>query len=148
MKYRFAAIFTEDEGGGYVVQFHDMPNIVTGGVDVAKADFMAYDALGMMLRQMEDDGDTIPAPTPIENIPLEDNQLVRLIDIDTDEYRADMQRFRENPIKYARQKSGMSITELANYLHAPRRTIQDWDNGKHLPPHWIAVILYDHIVGN
>ncbi len=51
----------------------------------------------------------------------------------------------ENKIKSARLDAGMTIKEMAEYLGAPYRTIQDWNNGTRKPPEWIADLVIEKI---
>lgn len=86
MKYVFPAILTPEEGG-YVVRFPDVKNCFTEGDDLAEALDMAQDVLNLMLMDMEDDGVAISAPSDIQTIPHEENEIVTLITADTMEYR-------------------------------------------------------------
>ena len=148
MKVTYAAVFTEADPDerGFTVQFYDVPGAVTEGDRMKECVENAEDVLGMMLCSMEDRGEPFPTPTPMENIPLEVNQLVKLITADLDHQRQIQRAFDENPIKYAREQAGMNIKELADFLDAPYRTIQDWNAGKKRPPRWIERILVDYIM--
>ena len=41
-----------------------------------------------------------------------------------------------NPIREARIRAGLSIKELAEFLGAPYRTVQDWNAGRSKPVEW------------
>ena len=54
----------------------------------------------------------------------------------------------ENKIKAARIAAGMNIKELADLLHAPYRTVQDWNAGNRQPPAWIEKFIIAEIERN
>jgi predicted RNase H-like HicB family nuclease len=88
MKLAYPAIFTpyEDNSGGYVVEFPDLPGCVTGGDDIAEAIFMAEDAAsGWLLTELED-GQKIPGASSFAELKTEDIQFVNLIALDMDSY--------------------------------------------------------------
>ena len=73
MKRDFPIIFKPLEGGGYSVQGYDVPGCITFGKTLEEAEYMAEDALNLLLYDKEED--KIPQPTPIEQIPLEEGQI-------------------------------------------------------------------------
>lgn len=144
MKYAYVALF-DAEDGGYNVTFADCEEWYTCGSDIADAVKMATDVLNLWLTDYEDEGKPIPPATPIEQIEPDDNQLIRLIHADTDQYRQLLKDIDGNPIRYAREQAGMNIKELADYLGAPYRTVQDWNSGKNRPPKWCEKLIVDAI---
>ena len=54
----------------------------------------------------------------------------------------------ENKIKTARIAAGLNIKELADLLHAPYRTVQDWNAGKRQPSDWIEALIIAEIERN
>ena len=50
-----------------------------------------------------------------------------------------------NPIEYARKKAGLNIKQLAELLHAPYRTVQDWNTAQHMPPKWVQSLIIEKI---
>ena len=84
-KYVYPAIFEKEESG-YSVIFPDL-GIATSGEDLAEAILMARDALCLMLYDMEESKQTIPAASPVMDVRTEENQFVSLIECDTIEYR-------------------------------------------------------------
>lgn len=78
-RYCFPAIFVYEEEQISVV-FYDI-ELATCGDDEAEALYMARDALGGRLELMEEDGDEIPAPTPLSKIPLNENEKAVLVDV-------------------------------------------------------------------
>jgi predicted RNase H-like HicB family nuclease len=98
MKLVYPAIFTpyEDNSGGYVVEFPDLPGCVTGGDDMAEAIFMAEDAAsGWLLTELED-GRKPPEASHFSTVSLTCEQFVNLIAIDMDSYAA---KYGKNSVK-------------------------------------------------
>ena len=144
MKYAYVALF-DAEDNGYNVTFVDSEDWITCGSDIPDAVKMATDVLNSWLTDLEDEGKPIPEPTPIADVKPDDNQLIRLIHADTDAYRQLLKEIDGNPIRYAREQSGMNIKELADYLGAPYRTVQDWNSGLKRPPRWCEKLIVDKI---
>lgn len=86
MKYVFPAIFVEDEGS-IAVEFPDLKNCFTQGENMVDALEMASDVLSAKLVFMEDNRETIPAPTPIDQLSLEHGEYSTLVMADTLAYR-------------------------------------------------------------
>lgn len=90
MKLVYPAVFTpyEDESGGYVVEFPDLPGCVTGGDDMAEAIFMAEDAAsGWVLTELEE-GKKAPSSTDYQNVLTKPGQFVSMVALDMDAYAA------------------------------------------------------------
>lgn len=62
-KYTFPALFEPEADGSYSVSFPDLDGCFTQGDTYDTAYFNAVDALSLHLYGMEEDGDTIPAPS-------------------------------------------------------------------------------------
>ena len=88
--YTFPAIFSKEEAGNYSIFFPDLEHCFTGGDDVNDGMMMANDVLASTLVDMEDDGERIPRPSPIESIKTKDNEFVTLVWCNTDDYRRAM----------------------------------------------------------
>ena len=86
-KYIYPAIFTPENEGGFSIRFPDIEGCFTCGKDLDEALYMANDALSLMLVDMEDCKDTIPEPTPITKMVLNDGEFSTLISVDTIKYR-------------------------------------------------------------
>lgn len=142
----YPAVFTVNDDHSFTVQFCDVSNAITEGKTMAEAVEMAQEALGMMLCMLEDEGKPFPAPSPLDSIKLENNQLLRPITVDVAACRRMLDDIDNNPIRYAREQVGMNIKELADYLGAPYRTVQDWNSGNSRPPRWMERILFNHIM--
>ena len=75
MKYAYPAIFREESDGLYSVEFPDLEGCFTSGETLPDAIEMAEDALCLMLYDMEEDGETIPAPSNPKDIVVSDDTL-------------------------------------------------------------------------
>lgn len=81
-RYTYIAVFSYDDDG-ITIEFPDLPGCLPCAEkdDTETALKNAKEALGLHLYGMEQDGDTIPDPTLLENIHLEPGQLPVLIDV-------------------------------------------------------------------
>ncbi len=86
MVYVFPAIFTPSQNG-YAIRFPDLPGTNSQGSDMANAIYMARDALAMWLDYLMDEGEEIPKPTALNDIPLDPGQFVTMVDVDMSAYR-------------------------------------------------------------
>ena len=87
-KYVYPAVFTK-EGEQYSVAFPDIDGCYTCGDSLVEAVSNAQDALCLMLYDMEESGEVIPAPSDALEIEktLGDNEFISLVSCDTLEYR-------------------------------------------------------------
>lgn len=85
-KYVYPAVFTEEESG-YSINFPDLENCFTSAETLIEGIKMANDVLCLMLYEMEESGETIPAASSIHDILVQENEFVNLIACDTIEYR-------------------------------------------------------------
>lgn len=74
------------EKKGFTVYIPDF-DINTQGKDLTEAIEMARDAIGLMGIDMEDDKKALPAPSSLESIKTENNEIVSLVDVDFADYR-------------------------------------------------------------
>lgn len=84
------------EAQGYTVYIPDF-DVNTQGADLTEAIEMARDAIGLMGIDMEDDGKTLPVPSPLNAITTEKEEFVSIVDVDFAEYR------RKNEIKVVKK---------------------------------------------
>lgn len=84
------------KGEKQIVVFVPDFGINTEGADYADAMEMARDAIGLMGIDMEDDGEALPQPSPLEAV--HSSGIVTLVDVDFTEYRRrhDMTSIRKN----------------------------------------------------
>ena len=86
-KYIYPAIFKSEDDGGFSIHFPDIEGCYTCGKDLEDGLSMANDALSLMLVEMEDSQDPIPATSSITSIKLKDGEFSTLISVDTIQYR-------------------------------------------------------------
>ena len=79
-RYIFPAIFTYETGQEIAVVFPDL-NCATSGVDDEDALLSARELLGGRLALLEEDGEEIPAPTPLSEVKVEENERSALVDV-------------------------------------------------------------------
>lgn len=82
----YPAVFHKAEEGGFWVTFPDIPECMTQGDDMQAAYEMAVDSLGLSLSTMEDNGETIPKASSLDEVDPEEGTLV-VIEFDMAEYR-------------------------------------------------------------
>ena len=87
-KYVYPAIFTPEDGG-FSIRFPDVENCFTEGDDLADALDMAADALCLVLYDLEERQQTIPATSDLSAIQaqLQPGEFVSLVTCDTITYR-------------------------------------------------------------
>ncbi len=82
MKDRYSFIAVLDmEDDGISIEFPDLPGCLPCADTMEEALKNAQEALGLHLWGMEQDGEEIPEPTPIQNIQLEKNQVPAVIEV-------------------------------------------------------------------
>lgn len=79
-RYFYPAIFTYEPGQEIAVVFPDL-NCATSGTNDNDALLSARELLGCVLNGLEEDGKSIPAPTPLSEIELSKNKRTVLIDV-------------------------------------------------------------------
>lgn len=78
--YVYPAVFTYEEGEEIAVVFPDL-DVATSGTTDEDAMLSARELLGLVLFGLEEDGDTIPAPSAVVTLPHEANEVVTLVDV-------------------------------------------------------------------
>ena len=79
-RYFYPAVFTYEEGQEIAVTFPDL-NCATSGENDEDALLSARELLGCVLCGLEEDGEDIPAPTPLAEVPAQENERTVLIDV-------------------------------------------------------------------
>lgn len=79
-RYFYPAIFTYEEGQEIAVVFPDL-DVATSGINDNDALLSARELLGCTLYGLEEDGEDIPAPTPLSKVALQNNERAVLIDV-------------------------------------------------------------------
>lgn len=79
-KYVYPAIFSYEPGQEIAVVFPDL-NVATSGTNDMDALNAARELLGLVMFGLEEDGEEIPAPTPLSEVYPHDNERAVLIDV-------------------------------------------------------------------
>ena len=79
-KYIYPAIFDFDEDG-ITVTFPDLPGCITCGDNQEEALKNAKEVLELYMYSLEEDNETIPQPSNILDLEVENTQVVVLVDI-------------------------------------------------------------------
>ena len=79
-RYFYPAVFVCEPGQEIAVLFPDL-DCATSGTDEADALLSARELLGCVLFGLEEDGEEIPAPTPLSGIRPRENERVVLVDV-------------------------------------------------------------------
>lgn len=79
-RYSFVAVLTYADDG-ISIEFPDLPGCLPCAETTEEALANAKEALGLHLFGMEQDGEEIPAPSPITAIRLENGQIPALIEV-------------------------------------------------------------------
>lgn len=81
-RYSYIAIFSYDSDG-ISISFPDLPGCLpcADKDNSEQAIHNAREAMGLHLYGMEQDGDDIPTPSPVNKINLDDNEVPILIDV-------------------------------------------------------------------
>ena len=79
-RYFFPATFIYEPEQEIAVIFPDL-DCATSGVDDEDALLSARELLGITLLGMEEDGEEIPAPTPLNRLTAKENERIVLVDV-------------------------------------------------------------------
>ena len=77
--YTFPAVISKTNNT-YGVYFYDLPGCIATGNTLDEVIRLAKDGLALHLLGMEEDGETVPKPTPIDNIKISVNEALCLLD--------------------------------------------------------------------
>lgn len=79
-RYFYPAVFTFTPEQEIAVDFPDL-KCATSGTDEVDALLSARELLGCVLYGLEEDGEEIPAPTPLSEVAVQSNERAMLIDV-------------------------------------------------------------------
>ncbi len=79
-RYFYPAVFTYESGQEIAVDFPDL-KCATSGINDDDALLSARELLGCVLNGLEEDGEEIPAPTPLTEVKIQPNERVVLVDV-------------------------------------------------------------------
>lgn len=78
-RYFYPAVFTYEPDQEISVVFPDL-DVATSGINDDDALLSARELLGCVMYGLEEDGEEIPAPTPLKDVKIEGNERAVLID--------------------------------------------------------------------
>ena len=119
MKKAYPIILTK--GKEFIVVYVPDFDINTQGNDVPDAIEMARDAIGLMGIDMQDDGESLPAPSSIESIQasVTPGDIIPLVDVDFAEYRRknDLRTVKKNCtipswLSYEAERAGINFSAV------------------------------------
>lgn len=79
-RYFYPAVFTYEPDQEIAVTFPDL-DVATSGENEDDALLSARELLGCVLYGLEEDGETIPTPTPLSHVKIEQNERAVLVDV-------------------------------------------------------------------
>ncbi len=79
-RYIYPAVFTYVPNQEIAVDFPDL-GVATSGTDEDDALLSARELLGCVLYGLEEDGESIPAPTPLSEMKVKENERAVLVDV-------------------------------------------------------------------
>ena len=79
-RYFYPAVFTYESGQEIAVDFPDL-KCATSGVNDDDAFLSARELLGCVLYGLEEDGEDIPAPSPLSQVKAQPNERAVLVDV-------------------------------------------------------------------
>lgn len=77
-RYFYPAVFTYEPGQEIAVDFPDL-KCATSGINDDDALLSARELLGCVLNGLEEDGEEIPAPTPLAQVEVQPNERAVLV---------------------------------------------------------------------
>ena len=83
----YPAVFHKEPEGGFWVSFPDFPECFSQGEDTDEAYKMAMDALGLAIDSRIKEGEALPSPTEVFNIPLKKGETTAVLLFDMLSYR-------------------------------------------------------------
>ena len=83
-KLFYPAVFHKEDDG-FWVSFPDFPECLTEGDDMDQAYEMAFEALGLAITSRKEEGETIPSPSSIDTLSIDDG-ILTVINFDMMEY--------------------------------------------------------------
>lgn len=154
MKYEYPCVFYDDDGQ-IAFHFYDREDWFLSGENISAAIEMAADVLNGALLAMEREGQEIPAATPLSEVEVKPQEVVKLIRADTEKYALELAAMSDReailnaaiPIKELMTRQHLRIKDLSDKLEIPYRTVQDWSLGKSKPPTWTLKLIVEKILG-
>lgn len=88
-EYVYPALFHfNEDDGSYTITYPDLPGCISEGKTLENALYMAQDALGVWLRFLLDDGQTVPAASDLAKVVPDSGEFVNLVRASVQDNRA------------------------------------------------------------
>lgn len=130
-RYEFIAVFNYADDG-ISIEFPDLPGCLPCANTTDEAIKYAKEAMGLHLYGMEQDGDEIPEPTPLENIPLEKGDIPILIDVFMPTIRDRIKtRFVKKTLSLPAWLADQADAEGVNFSKVFQNALIDYLDGHH-----------------
>ena len=117
-KLFYPAVFCKEDIG-YSVRVPDVPGCNTQGDTMTEASEMAFDAIGLCLSVMLDEGKEIPFPSVPDTFELSENEFVVMISFDFEAYNrlCDMRCVKKNCtipawLNFEAEKAGVNFSAI------------------------------------
>lgn len=125
-RYVYPAIFHFDSDG-ISIEYPDLPGCVTFGDDEQEAIRNAKEALELHLYGLEEDSESIPTPSHIHDITLEENDSIILIDIWMIPVRDYMKnKAIKKTLTIPKWLNDMALESNVNFSHLLQLAIKDY----------------------
>ena len=85
-KIFYPALFHQEDDGGYSVRVPDIQGCNTQGDNLQEATEMAFDAIGICIADMLEDGKVIPKASALSEICANADEFIVMVEFDFDKY--------------------------------------------------------------
>lgn len=124
--YQFPAIF-ESDNDGISIFFPDLPGCLPCADNMTEAFKNAREALQLHLYGMEEDGESIPAPSNPADLPLEKGQYLTMIDAWMPPFRERMlNKSMNKTVTIPRWLNVLAEKEHVNYSHLLQSALKNY----------------------
>lgn len=88
MEYVYPAVFAANDDGSYTITYPDLPGCISEGKSLENALEMAQSALTQWIGYLNEKKQTLPKPTPIKKVSVDETEFANLIRTDVKDGRA------------------------------------------------------------
>ncbi|GIO43445.1 type II toxin-antitoxin system HicB family antitoxin [Paenibacillus apis] len=125
-RYVYPAVFDYADDG-ISIEFPDLPGAITCGDTDEEALYMAKDCLALHLYGMEQDGDVIPQPTPVSELPQMPKKVPVLIDVWMPPVRDNMaERAVKKTLTIPKWLDDIAAENKVNYSHILQDALKEY----------------------
>ncbi|MDQ0188836.1 type II toxin-antitoxin system HicB family antitoxin [Alicyclobacillus cycloheptanicus] len=125
-RYMYPAIFIYADDG-ISIEFPDLPGCLPCGHTTEEAMKNAREAMALHLYGMEEDGDPIPEPTPINKLQVAENQVVVLVEAWMPPFRDEMeQRAVKKTLSIPKWLDDLAQEQHVNFSHLLQDALKEY----------------------